>query len=240
MEGSDGATPNDSDIVVLRGARMDFQPMRITANVTDPQLPLLVDEVRVRAGEVVMAYSCEGQSLFQVTEANPTTKTLAHDMVGAGPDTPGNFFASTNYPFREDAEVVPVETVVYFVAPSLQPAPPAPQLPPDARSLYRRIGVGLQEELVQGVEQLQAEYGVDLDGDRVVDRYDSARAVTDWSRVVAVRVTLLVRSIDQYATDTDQRTYVLPDNVRVVAPGDRRLREIFTATTSLRNVTRTN
>jgi type IV pilus assembly protein PilW len=140
---------------------------------------------------------------------------------------------TTSFPFRIGAEVVPVETVVYYVANAQDSVPPT--LPENTRSLYRRAGDGDAEELVQGVEQMQVEYGVDLDGDRIVDEYREAPNVTDWQRVISVQIALLVRSIQQYGTDTDQRTYQLLTNTTVAAPGDRRIREVFQATVSLRN-----
>jgi type IV pilus assembly protein PilW len=242
VEGSDGATPNDSDVVVVRGARMDFQPVRVTTDMGDPQLPLVVENTNgFSVNDVAVAYSCEGQSFFQVTGVG--ANTLAHAVVAASATTPGNAFATTNYPFRQGAEVAPVETAVYFVGPSPPLAPTDPAPPAAARSLYRRVNFGPTEELVQGVEQMQAEYGFDDEGDRLVDRYIPASAVTNWDRVLAVRVALLVRSVDQYGTDTDRRTYQLlseATGTRVVAPGDRRLREVFTVTASIRNRTRTD
>lgn len=244
VEGIDGATSADSDVVAVRGIRMDFQPIPLTADMASTQAPLTVaNTTGIRASDVVVAYSCEGQSFFQVTAVGATT--LAHAVTAGTNSTAGNVFATTNYPFRIDAEVAPVDTAVYFVAessPAVAPTTLPPPTPPAgaAKSLYRRIGFGTVDEVVQGVEQMQAEYGVDVDGDRVIDRYNNARDVTNWDRVVAVRVTLLVRSVDRYGTDTDQRTYRLPDNITVAAPGDRRLREIFTATASIRNRTRTD
>lgn len=245
VEGMDGATPLDSDVVVVRGVRMDFQPVSVTADMANTQAPLTVSSTAgIRENDVVVAYSCEGRSFFQVTGVGATS--LAHAFYrSTTQEIAGNAFATTNYPFRRDAEVAPVDTTVYFVAES-PPAGPFTTLPPPtpragaATSLYRRIGFGIVEELVSGVERMQAEYGLDTDGDSIVDRYVHAREVARWDRVLAVRVTMLVRSVDQYGQETDQREYKLPDGITVTAPGDRRLREIFTVTASIRNRTRTD
>jgi type IV pilus assembly protein PilW len=184
-----------------------------------------------------MAYNCEAQAFFFAKPSGTTSLTHA---VTSG-DDPRNAVASTSYPFRIGDEVVPVETVIYYVAPSVgspedpaRPAGVAPTLPPGTRSLWRRIGLTDREELVQGVDQMQVEYGIDNNNDRIVDTYDVATATTDWQRVVAVRAALLVRSIDQYGTDTDRRSYQLL-SVTVPAANDRRLRQVFTATASIRN-----
>ena len=52
----------------------------------------------------------------------------------------------------------------------------------------------IQEPLVEGIEQLQFEYGVDEDADSRVDRYQTADKVADWQRVKSVRIFLLARS----------------------------------------------
>ena len=43
-----------------------------------------------------------------------------------------------------------------------------------------------------------------------------------------------MRSLEQYDTDTDQRTYQLL-NVTVPAASDRHMREVFTTTANIRN-----
>lgn len=215
-----------SDILVVRGPRLDATPVMVTTSMADPQDPLAVNATTGidPAGDVVMAYSCEGLAFFF---AQPSGNTLLH---GVTSELPGNQFATTSYPLRRNAEVVPVETVVYFVGAS------GGTVPTGTRSLWRRRGVtAAAEELVQGVEQMQLEYGIDTNGDRIVDIYEKATATTNWDRVIAVRVALLVRSIEQYGTDTDQRSYRLTADTTVAAPGDRRLREVFTSTVSIRN-----
>ena len=48
------------------------------------------------------------------------------------------------------------------------------------------------QPLIEGVSDLQFVYGVDVDGDRAADRYlkaDQVAVMSDWSRVMSVRVT---------------------------------------------------
>lgn len=63
-----------------------------------------------------------------------------------------------------------------------------------------------QVALVDNVEQMQFEYGVDSDGDLVVDTYQSATNVTDWSKVMAVRASIIVRG-DALDSFKDTKTY---------------------------------
>jgi type IV pilus assembly protein PilW len=224
-----------SDVLVVRGPRLDSEPVTVTTKMVDAQDPLVVDDASsIRtAGEVVMAYSCEAQAFFFAT---PSGNTLTHAVSASGV-VPGNEFATTSHRFPVNAEVIPVETVVYYVRASAASIPPNNTLPVGTNSLWRKAGASAPEELVQGVEQMQVEYGIDTNGDRLVDTYGPATATTNWQRAIAVRIALLVSSPDQYGTDRDGRTYQLL-NTTVNPPGDRRLREVFTTTVSVRNQAR--
>ncbi len=135
--------------------------------------------------------------------------------------------------------VVPVETVAYFIAPSARVGDASDPAPAGTTSLWRRRGLNPVQELIEGIEQIQVRYGVDTNGDVIVDEYRTADNVGDWNDVISVSVALLARSLDEYGVDTDQRSYTLLD-VTVAGPGDRRLREVFTATASIRNRVRVN
>lgn len=228
-------TPSeDSDVLVVRGARLDVVPMQVTQDMVgsdgitlDPTGDLIVKSAGSvngvdPAGNVLMAYSCEGVSFFF---ANASGTSLIRPI---SDEIPGNVTNSTSYPFLKAAEVVPVETVIYYIDAA---SPPAPDT---MTSLWRKVGEGAAEELVQGVERMQVEYGVDLQGDRVVDDYRPASTVGNWDRVVSVRIGMLVSSVQEYGNDRDQRTYQVLDT-DVPAPGDRRLREVFTTTVGIRN-----
>lgn len=216
----------ESDVLVVRGPRLGAVPTTLTGSMltrTDA-LPVSSTAGAGASGSVMMAYSCEGVSVFFGTAAGTT---LLHPESGS---VPGNDIPELSYPFRRNAEVVPVESVVYFVGESSATAPPL------TRSLYRRVGMGLTEELVQGVEQMQVEYGLDTTDDRVVDSYTAATDTTNWQQVIAVRIALLVRSVEEYGNDRDTRSYQVLSTA-VPAANDRRLREVFTSTVSIRNRT---
>lgn len=225
-----------SDVLVLRVPARDAEPMRLTASMATATDDITVENVTtgVRVNDTALAYSCEAQSYFQVTSF--AGGVIGHAAAGANP---GNAADTLNYAFRTNAEVIPVETVIYYVRASSAAVAAAPDntLPLDTRSLWRRVGALAPEELVEGVEQMQVEYGVDTNADRLVDEYRTAAAVGNWANVFSVTVALLVRSLEPYGLDRDQRTYQLlnTDVVNVVAPGDARLREVFTATASIRN-----
>ena len=80
-------------------------------------------------------------------------------------------------------------------------------------------GAGYSEvPLVEGVERLQMQYGLDLDGDGAPDAYTAdptsyacggCTAVSNWSNVVTANVFVLARTSDPSPRYTDTKTYDL-------------------------------
>ncbi|MFV1872073.1 MAG: PilW family protein [Oleiphilus sp.] len=71
----------------------------------------------------------------------------------------------------------------------------------------------IQEALVEGVEHMQFEYGVDSNRDGNVDRYDSADAILDWQSVLSVRLYLLMRSRSKDSSRNEAgKVYVMNSN----------------------------
>jgi type IV pilus assembly protein PilW len=111
-------------------------------------------------------------------------------------------------------------------------------------ALYRYTsiaGVATPQELIEGVERMEVLYGVDTDADSVPDSYLAAGAAglttaTHWSTVISVRLSLLVRTINEnFNIDDDTRTYTLLD-AAAYDPADEHLRRrIFTTTVQIRN-----
>lgn len=90
------------------------------------------------------------------------------------------------------------------------------------------------ECLVEGVEMLQLEYGLDTDGDRLADRHLAVPDRADPGRVVLVRIYLLMRSIREVAGYRDERNYQL-GGTRFRASGDGYYRQVFSAAVMVRN-----
>ena len=77
------------------------------------------------------------------------------------------------------------------------------------------------DELVEGIENMQILYGEDTNGDNTPDHYVAVGGVGDMERVVSVRVALTARTLDA--------------NLDPAANDDGRLRHTFQSTITLRN-----
>ena len=57
--------------------------------------------------------------------------------------------------------------------------------------------------LVEGIEDMQLRYGLDLDADGISNRFIEAADVSDWNQVVALKVSLLVSTVTDALTVAD-------------------------------------
>lgn len=79
----------------------------------------------------------------------------------------------------------------------------------DTNQLTCTVNGGADQPLVEGIADMQLEYGVDTDADRAANTYLAANSVTNWLAVVSVRVILGVAGSNDVTpgnTDVDRRT----------------------------------
>lgn len=106
-------------------------------------------------------------------------------------------------------------------------------------ALYRTALVNGQlvaSEIARGVEQLQAQYGVDENADGSVDRYVDAPRASDvhiWRNVIAVRLWVLLRTECPETNHIDRNSYRL-GNISLT-PADGYRRQLHSHTVFLRN-----
>ena len=91
---------------------------------------------------------------------------------------------------------------------------------------------GVPEEIVEGVENMQVLFG-QIDPLGVVT-YLEPHNVTAPQNVVAMRVSLLMRSTENADLETDDQVYNL-NGTQVDPVDDSRLRQVFSTTVAVRN-----
>ena len=182
----------------------------------------------ISVGDIVLVASCKAAALFQVTEANPVATGVLSHAIG-GSFSPGNATDNLQQRFRSDATVFRMETRHYYVAPSA--------IRPGTNSLWRFIvpGPADPQEVASGVDRLVITYGIDggaAAGLKNVDRYAAADDVSDWDKVVSVRLQMLVATAKDGVARTSQNVDFAGG---VVAFGDRRLRSAMSEVVTVRN-----
>lgn len=88
--------------------------------------------------------------------------------------------------------------------------------------------------LVEGIEEMQVEFGIDSDSDGVPERYLASPTAAQLATAVVARIYLLVRSVQDVPGYEDKKSYVLGSR-NVSAKNDGFMRRVFTTTVQIRN-----
>lgn len=88
--------------------------------------------------------------------------------------------------------------------------------------------------MVDGIEDVQVEFGVDVNGDFIADYYTATPTTAELTDSVAARIYVLARSINTVPNYVNDKTYTLGTKV-VAAANDGFYRRVFNTTVLLRN-----
>jgi type IV pilus assembly protein PilW len=211
----------------------------VTANAT-PNLTLASlaqpSGGSLRDKDLLIACDSTSAALFQVTGVATPGNVITHAASGTAP---GNSTASLPMdatPAQEMSLVDYTPTAFYIGASSSGAV---------TNSLwqlrYDGNGAMTPMELVEGVQDMQLLYGEDTDGDGAIDVYSDATSVTNWGHVVAMRIYLLLTTLDDNVIPQPQ-TYLFPADTgdatkfgRTRTAGDHRIYQVFSTTVGIRN-----
>lgn len=237
-----GLTPG-SDVMVIRSVTghpqrlagdsiLNSQDFELAGSPTprgwctnkDPALPQKQKLGGFCADSHVLISSCANAlvtSVEKITASSGSTKIRTKN--------PNNAL----YP-AASSELFPLQTVAYYV--SLGSTGRWP-------SLYRRVfdgqeADGIEEELIEGVESMQLTYASDTSTpkDGIIDgEYEVASEVKDWNKVMAVRMSLWLRTPDEVRGNLPLGLSGTANGVTITYPLTRHDRRVFTTTVALRN-----
>ncbi len=203
----DGTNPalDASDSITIKGA---FDSgVRITASSS--AVSALSTASGQSVGDIAIVSDCRAGDIFQVdTAAN---------------QAPGNTATTVSKVYGIDSRVFKLQTRTYTIQTDGTGLP----------GLYRQIDDGTPQMLIEGIENMQILYGVDVDGNKTPDYYVPASGGLDFSKVISIRISLLARTYDDNVTK-QALTYTYNGGT-TSAPGDRRKRQVFSSTIALRN-----
>jgi type IV pilus assembly protein PilW len=143
--------------------------------------------------------------------------------------------------YGEDAIVTRILRRTYFVADTGRTNASGQAV----NALYRFEETGASGtdlvELVEGVDGMQIEYAFDTDGNGIVDAFDDADALAagtyDWNQIMAVRVSLLLNSVEGASgSELPDPTFPADSGTTFdIATDDYRIRQEFSSLISIRN-----
>lgn len=211
LEGLDAVT----DTFVIRG--VDGNGVVVDSHSTTDMNFKVSAGAGFKAGQTVLVSNCQSAAILQVTGVITASgkDVISYALVK---NNPKGDFAFAN------GEAIRINTREYYIGAGKSGVPAffqkIVQIPPQSF------------ELVEGIEDMQIQYGEDTNEDRGADVYRKANEVANWEAVVSVRIDLLVQSVEDGVASQPQ-TYTFNNETKT--PTDRRLRQTFSTVISLRN-----
>lgn len=222
-----------SDVLSIR--RASSAGVKLVGNMATDNANIQVanNSIGLIAGDTLFLSDCLSADLFRATNvssgSSQTTIAHANNM---------NTSNKLSKAYGDDAELLVFESINYFVrntGRSTASGDPINALMVERRFANRSDASANAVELVDGVQDVQFEYGVATGTNMTATEYRTADAVTDWSRVVSVRFSLLLQSIDgNVVASSGTASQVLTFNGTAIA-ADGRLRQIFGSSVAIRN-----
>lgn len=213
---SSASPTQDSDIITVRFATGQGTYLSASMATGSAEIPILGNPDSLTTSDDLVIADCAQSTVFKPTSISATT--IAHTTAGNASDNLGRAYGT-------DAVVMPIKTVTYFVAPSQDIS--------TGLSLWRKTNANAAEELADNIEQLKILYAEDIDGDLAPDKYVTANKVTDMKNVIAIKLMLLARTLDDDLSASGQ-PYTF-NGVKVTTPTDKYIRRAYNMTVTIRN-----
>lgn len=220
---NDGDVTNDADADVIDGTDIlslsgaTSEGVFITTVSADDTVPLTSTLHGFTTNNFLFVTDCFNSDIFQPSAV--TANTISHATSGS----PGNTASILSTSYGKEAQIYTVSTIVYSIQNGVSGLP----------SLYRTTN-GDNQELIEGVEDMQILYGEDTDNDGVVNYYVPAGTTgLNMSQVISVRISLLAQTIDDNIASRTGINYTF--NGATTAAPDKRLRQVSTFTVAIRS-----
>lgn len=226
LDGKNRLPKTDSLFIKFAAGEQDFQGGSGNKTHT-PQLGINKAS-GITAGSIILISDARGCDLFQ--SANNAN---SNNLQKAGKNVkPGNEDEDWSHPYTSEMEILTLQNAFYFIR-KHDDRPPSL-----VRSRLKAISSNagyVEEELVEGVQDMQIKYGVTNGENSQVTEYKTADEIDSllkWGNVASVRIELLVVSSD---TNVTQEQQIVRFDEEDVAIENRRLAQVFSTTIGIRN-----
>lgn len=223
------ATPSrsDGDIIMVKHAA------NASGSTASGNTPLNADTINltgpssIRQGAIIIVSDPLGCDVFQ-NRANDNANSISRGNTGTpGNKNPGAY--NFSHTFNNSMEILTMQSATYYIGNG------ANGLPALRRVSYN-TGAAVNEELVDGIQDMQISYGI-TDVNKQVTDYQTANQGGTWSKlkwesVASVRIDLLAVSAETNVVEANQ---VIAFNGANVTIPNRRLARTFSTTIAIRN-----
>ncbi len=229
-----------TDVLVVRRGSETSVTLGDPMPSTSADLQINSNPGSLAKGDIVLISDCTSADIFQITGPDSLaggSSNMTHNTGAVV--SPGNLNQSFSKVYDTTAEIMKLTTRIYYIGRRNNSSsnPPA---------LFRREmntnddaeTVITTQELVEGVERMKFSYGEDTntsDNFTIPNIYHtSTSTVSDWSKITAVRLGILVATTSTVEQVTDTRTYDVAGNA-VGSFNDNKRRRAFNSIVQLRN-----
>lgn len=177
---------------------------------------------RASTSTVAAAAAIAATTYLQVS--NCSTDTVSYQIA---PGTAA-FTAFQNKDCATPASLRPFLVQVYFVSPDNNAGDGIP-------TLKQIDQYGTVTPLVEGIEYMQIDYGLDADADGAADSYIAAPTAANWPDIVSVKLSIIARNTETTTGHNDTKSYVLGSAGTFGPFGDAYKRHAYTQVVRLVN-----
>lgn len=230
-----GEVRTGSDVFIInRGSDLDtaLWGNLATSNANIQILDSTTIAGQIATDDVLMVSDCTAADIFRATTVSSGSGvlTIAHAI---GPVV-GNTDNNLSKLYGPDARLMKLVSRAYYVADSAS----EPGL--FSKELGSAGVLQAGQQLVGGVESMKILYGIDTAATGSASQYVVPNGVTDWTRVVSVRLGIIVRTPGTVDSALDTKTYNLLDDTgssldNFGPANDTRRRRAFNTTIRVRN-----
>ena len=221
-----------TDAIIIRKAANGSMRLAGNMGTVNANIQVTSNTLGVEAGDILFISDCINADIFRATNVSSGsgTVTVAHSEAM-------NASNNLSKTYGTDAEVLIFESVAYYVKDTGRATSSGDAI----RALYVQRAAGKTAEtvtayeLIEGVQDMQLEYGVDAGNDSLADSYVSASSSIDWAKVVSVRFSLLMQGVEgKVIGNSGSMVQNISYNGSAVA-ADGRLRQKFGTVVAVRN-----
>lgn len=220
------------------------QNVEVTGNPGGGDILINNNDLAIAAGDLLLVSDCFKGHIFETTGVTAGPVAVQHTAaVNSYPDMDNDGLADTSFSpeYGAGSRLYSWTNRTYFIGDTGRTTENGSVI----WGLFQSVRGNPPQELLEGVENLQIEYGQQVRNSNGMIRYvDADDPTLEYGYIVSVRIGLLVQSFDQVTDTPDNINYPLPGGV-IVVPGngtdvdtharDRSLRKPFVATIKLRN-----
>ncbi len=217
-----GLVANESDTLTIR--RISQNTIKLKNPMQNPNNPLVVENGRlgIEAGDIVMVTDCTVADVF-TAGANGNASAITHTVAN---NTTNDFSKA----YTTEAIVAELISTHYYI----QDTGRVTSTGQPVMGLFSMDMNGTEQEIAEGVERMRILYGVDSDGDGIVDTYAGANTVESnnwWPQVLSAQIRLLFNTVDE--VNMEPMSYRFDGTT--TTPNDRMLRREIVMYVTFRN-----